>query len=102
MNAAAKPVLHVLANPPDCATHRLHLMMRQREALHPVFRLAWDALSHRFDSEELEAWANGVLTLVHANAGPSCLIAYWDVSVAAPESETIVTLPRAIRAISAW
>jgi nitric oxide reductase NorD protein len=98
VNAAAEPVLRVVADPPDSATHRLHLMMRQREALHPFFRSTWDALSHRFDSEELEAWANGVLTLVHVNAGPSCLIAYWDASVTAPESENIVTLANAARA----
>ncbi|MBY0381873.1 MAG: VWA domain-containing protein [Xanthobacteraceae bacterium] len=73
-------------------------MMRRREALRPVFRSAWDALSHRFDGEELEAWANGVLTLAHVNAGPSCLIAYWNASVAAPRSENIITLTNASRA----
>jgi hypothetical protein len=95
VSAASDPVLHVLADQPNSATHRLHLMMRQREALRPAFLKTWDKLSHRFDAEELEAWARGVLTLVHVNAGPSCLIAYWDASITAPDDETIVSLTHA-------
>lgn len=82
MNAAKQPVtLHLVA--PDeehSATHRLHQLMLQRETLRPVFRAIWEALSHHFDATELEAWAGVVLTLAYVNAGPACLIAYWDVS----------------------
>jgi hypothetical protein len=54
--------------------------MGQREALRPAFRNAWDELSHHFDATECEAWADAVLKLVHVNAGPACLMAYWDIS----------------------
>ncbi|MBI5263374.1 MAG: VWA domain-containing protein [Bradyrhizobium sp.] len=54
--------------------------MRQREALRPAFRATWDDLVRHFDGDALEAWANAVLALVHVNAGPACLIAYWDFS----------------------
>ncbi|MCA1454555.1 VWA domain-containing protein [Bradyrhizobium sp. BRP22] len=54
--------------------------MLQRETLRPLFRAAWDDLSHHFDESELEAWAGAVLTLAHVNAGPACLIAYWEAS----------------------
>src|SRR5258708_38781562 len=54
--------------------------MRQRETLRPVFRATGDDLVHHFDAAELEAWAGAVLTLAHVNAGPACLIAYWDAS----------------------
>ena len=64
----------------NTATHRVHLLMRQRETLRPMFRTTWDDLSHHFDATELEAWAGAVLQLAHVNAGPACLIAYWDAS----------------------
>jgi hypothetical protein len=54
--------------------------MRQRETLRTIFRATWDDLSHQFDATELEAWADAVLVLAHVNAGPACLIAYWDAS----------------------
>ncbi len=72
--------LQVVATAQDSATRRLHLLMRQREALRPAFRAAWDDLSHHFDLGELEAWAGAVLELAHVNAGPACLMAYWDAS----------------------
>jgi nitric oxide reductase NorD protein len=91
----AGPVLHVVSDPPQSATHRLHALMRQRETLRPVFLTTWDTLSRNFDSEELEAWASSVLTLANVNAGPSCLMAYWDVSTGAPETTTIASLTNA-------
>lgn len=82
MNAAKQPIaLHLV--PPDqedSATRRLHQLMRQRETLRPLFRATWDQLSHHFDTTELEAWAGAVLELAHVNAGPACLIAYWEAS----------------------
>jgi nitric oxide reductase NorD protein len=80
VNPAKQPALQVIASEEDNATRRLHLLMRQRETLRPIFRATWDELSHQFDPAELEAWASGVLTLAHVNAGPACLIAYWDAS----------------------
>jgi nitric oxide reductase NorD protein len=80
VNAAGQPTLHVVVEDVDTATRRLHLLMRQRETLRPVFRAAWDDLSHHFDPTELEAWAAAVLGLANVNAGPACLIAYWDAS----------------------
>ena len=79
--SATKPVaLHLVSSEQDTATRRLHQMMRQREALRPPFRVTWDELSRHFEASELEAWAGAVLTLAHVNAGPGCLIAYWEVS----------------------
>jgi len=80
VNPAKQPALQVVASEEDNATRRLHLLMRQRETLRPIFRATWDDLSHHFEPAELEAWAGAVLTLAHVNAGPACLIAYWDAS----------------------
>ncbi|HUN98084.1 MAG TPA: VWA domain-containing protein [Bradyrhizobium sp.] len=82
MNAGKRPadLQIVAAEVEDSATRRLHLLMRQREALRPMFRATWDDLSHRFDAAELEAWAGAVLGLAHVNAGPACLTAYWEFS----------------------
>jgi Mg-chelatase subunit ChlD len=81
VNPAKQPIaLQVVASEQDSATRQLHVLMRQREALRPIFRTTWDDLSHHFDAAELEAWAGAVLTLAHVNAGPACLIAYWDAS----------------------
>src|ERR1700744_3080803 len=66
--------------------------MLQRDTLRPMFRAAWDALSHHFDATELEAWAGAVLTLAHVNAGPACLIAYWDASKTGAERNEIAPL----------
>jgi nitric oxide reductase NorD protein len=81
VSAAQPPVaLHLVSSDQDNATRRLHRLIAQREALRPVFRNAWDELSRHFDASECEAWADAVLTLAHVNAGPACLMAYWDVS----------------------
>jgi nitric oxide reductase NorD protein len=91
---AAKPaVLHLV--PPDgddSATRRVHHLMLQRETLRPMFRAAWDDLSHHFDATELEAWAGAVLTLAHVNSGPACLIAYWEASKGAADGQEIAPL----------
>lgn len=93
MNAAKPVSLHLI--PPDeedSATRRVHQLMRARETLRPMFRAAWDALSHHFDTAELEAWAGAVLTLAHVNAGPACLIAYWEASKSGTDSQEIAPL----------
>jgi nitric oxide reductase NorD protein len=71
---------------PARATQRLHLMMRQRETLKLLFASAWDHLVARFQPDELEAWAAGVLDLADVNAGPSCLIAFWNLGSSQPTS----------------
>jgi nitric oxide reductase NorD protein len=79
VNAAKQVALHLVpSDEEDSATRRIHRLMLQRETLRPLFLIAWDDLSHRFDVNELEAWAGAVLTLAHVNAGPACLIAYWE------------------------
>ena len=93
MSAAARPApLRVIADPSDGAVRRLHVLMRQREALRPLFRLAWDNLSARFDADELEGWAAGVLDLADVNAGPSCLMAFWQLSRDHPTERGIAPL----------
>src|SRR3979411_2585322 len=66
--------------------------MRQRDALRPLFRIAWDNLAARFDADELEGWAAGVLALADVNAGPSCLVAFWELSRSQPTEEGIAPL----------
>lgn len=83
--------LQILSEP-DGDTQRLHLMMRQRETLRPLFVACWETLSRHFDAAELEAWAGGVLALVHVNAGPACLIAYWDASASAAPARDMAPL----------
>jgi nitric oxide reductase NorD protein len=101
VNALKQPTgLQVIASGEDSATRRLHVLMRQREALRPTFRTTWDELSHHFEAGELEAWAAVVLRLAHVNAGPACLIAYWDISkLAAGRAEIAPLLAAAQSAV---
>jgi len=101
VNAIKQPAsLQLIAAGDDSATRRLHLLMRQRETLRPAFRATWDELSHHFEAGELEAWAAVVLRLAHVNAGPACLIAYWDISkLAAGHSEIAPLLAAAQSAV---
>jgi nitric oxide reductase NorD protein len=84
--------LHLVFSEEHSATRRLHLLMRQRETLRPAFRNAWDDLSHHFDAAECEAWADAVLKLAHINAGPACLMAYWDISTSEANRKEIAPL----------
>ena len=84
--------LRVIEAKPDGAVRRVHLLMRQREALRPLFRTAWDDLAARFEADELEGWAAGVLELADVNAGPSCLVAFWEISRKQPTEEGIASL----------
>ena len=90
MSAAAS--LRLIPAQPDSAVRRVHLLMRQRDALRPLFRIAWDNLAARFDTDELDGWAAGVLTLADVNAGPSCLVAFWEISRSQPTEEGIAPL----------
>jgi len=69
--------------------------MRQRDALRPLFRTAWDDLDARFEADELEGWAAGVLALADVNAGPSCLVAFWEASRNHPTEDGIAPLTMA-------
>jgi nitric oxide reductase NorD protein len=84
--------LQLLAPPTAGAVHRLHLLMRQRELLRPLFASAWDHLVARFEPDELEAWSAGVLGLADVNAGPSCLVAFWNLSKNQPSGEGMALL----------
>jgi nitric oxide reductase NorD protein len=93
VSAALRPVsLRVIPAQTDGAVRRVHLLMRQRDALRPLFRLAWDNLAGRFDEDELEGWSAGVLELADVNAGPSCLVAFWELSRNHPTEEGIAAL----------
>lgn len=92
MSAAKPPVALQLVSEPEGDTRALHLLMRQRESLRPLFVSAWDALSHHFGPAELDAWAGAVLRLAHVNAGPACLIAYWEASTSAAPGGEIAPL----------
>jgi nitric oxide reductase NorD protein len=84
--------LQLVAPPPASAADRLHLMMRQREPLRPLFASVWDHLAARFEPEELEAWAAAVVGLADVNAGPSCLMAFWNLSKSPPLGEGMAPL----------
>jgi nitric oxide reductase NorD protein len=93
VSAAARSVsLRLIPAVPDGAVRRVHLLMRQRDALRPLFRLAWDNLAARFDADELDGWAAGVLALADVNAGPSCLVGFWEVSRSQPTEDGIAPL----------
>ena len=93
MSAAVRSVsLRLIPAVPDGAVRRVHLLMRQRDALRPLFRLAWDNLAARFDADELEGWAAGVLALADVNAGPSCLVGFWELSRSQPTEDGIAPL----------
>jgi uncharacterized protein YegL len=84
--------LRLISAQPEGAVRRVHLLMRQRDALRPLFRIAWDNLAARFDADELEGWAAGVLALADVNAGPSCLVAFWELSRSQLTEEGIAPL----------
>jgi nitric oxide reductase NorD protein len=84
--------LRLISAQPEGAVRRVHLLMRQRDVLRPLFRIAWDNLAARFDADELEGWAAGVLALADVNAGPSCLVAFWELSRNQPTEEGIAPL----------
>jgi nitric oxide reductase NorD protein len=92
VSAAKPPVALQLVAEPDGDTRRLHLWMRQRENLRPLFLAAWDTLARHFDAAELEVWAAAVLRLADVNAGPACLIAYWETSASAAPTGEIAPL----------
>jgi nitric oxide reductase NorD protein len=93
VSAALRPVpLRVIPAQADGTVRRVHLLMRQRDALRPLFRLAWDNLAGRFEADELEGWSTGVLALADVNAGPSCLVAFWELSRNHPTEEGIAAL----------
>ncbi|MBH5385638.1 nitric oxide reductase activation protein NorD [Bradyrhizobium diversitatis] len=91
VSARPSATLQVLFEPEGDA-RRLHLIMRQRDALRPLFLATWEALSRQFDAAELETWAGAVLELVNVNAGPACLIAYWEASRDAASTREIAPL----------
>ena len=93
MSAAVRSVpLRLISANQEGAVRRIHLLMRQRDALRPLFRSAWDNLAARFDADELEGWAAGVLALADVNAGPSCLVAFWEISRSHPTEDGIASL----------
>jgi nitric oxide reductase NorD protein len=89
--SAATP-LRLIQSPKEGAVRRVHLLMRQRDSLRPLFRSAWDNLAARFEPDELEGWATGVLELADVNAGPTCLTAFWEISRSQPTEQGIASL----------
>jgi nitric oxide reductase NorD protein len=93
VSAAPRTVsLRVIPAQPEGAVRRLHLLMRQRDVLGPLFRMAWDNLAGRFEADELDGWAAGVLALADVNAGPSCLVAFWEISRSHQTEDGIASL----------
>ncbi len=95
MSPTATKTYQSISAGPDGATKRLLSLMRQRELLNPLFLSTWDRLAARFDPNDLEEWASGVLELTDVNAGPSCLIAFWNVSKSERPDEGLAALTAA-------
>ena len=89
---SAAIALRVIQSPTEGAVRRVHVLMRQRDLLRPLFRSTWDNLAARFEADELEGWAAGVLELADVNAGPSCLTAFWEISRSQPTEQGIASL----------
>ena len=89
---SAAIALRVIQSPTEGAVRRVHVLMRQRDLLRPLFRSTWDNLAARFEADELESWAAGVLELADVNAGPSCLTAFWEISRSQPTEQGIASL----------
>lgn len=92
MNIATPTLVKFKEAETDSAVRRLHGLINQREALRPPFQLAWDELSARYDTDDLEAWAAAALLLIDVNAGPSCLVAFWEICRRQPRNEGIAPL----------
>ena len=74
------------------AKEQLQGLMQQRETLRPFFNSTWNDLAARFDADDLEEWASGVLKLVHVNVGPTCLLGFWNASKTQPPQHGIAPL----------
>lgn len=98
MSRAGSTALRGSAAGSHSAARSLHDLIDQREALRPLFRTTFETLASRFGPNELDSWSAGVLELVHVNAGPSCLIALWDVSRNQSISDGVATLAAAASA----
>jgi hypothetical protein len=59
---------------------RLARLMRARANLGPPFDEVWRAMSRHHSADALEPWAGAVLRLIDVNAGPTCLLAFWQAS----------------------
>ncbi len=59
--------------PAAAASARLLSALAPRPVLAGLSRQAWDAVAAQGDPTNAERWAEGVLALLHANAGTACL-----------------------------
>ena len=77
---------------PDGAVRRVHLLMRQRDALRPCFvrpGTIWRRVSSPTNSK---AGRLACSNLADVNAGPSCLTAFWEISRSQPTEQGIASL----------
>lgn len=63
------------------AAGRLHHHASRRPALRASFRAAWERIADGGGDADLDAWCEAALALVDAHAGPSALVAFWELSV---------------------
>lgn len=90
--STAQNTIDVVAAGEDNATRALHAMMRHRDTLRPLFDSTWDLLASRLDPPQLDQWSACVLRLINVNAGPSCLIAFWNESRHAKDGNDLPAL----------
>jgi hypothetical protein len=79
-----------------------HRLIRQRDALRGPFAAAFDVVSKRAGSAELDAWCAAVAEMVTANAGATVLLAAWQLTreeIALLGAARLATLIQAATAI---
>ena len=69
------------ARPNDAAVDLVRRLVRDREALQPGFAQAWPHMAHA-EAALIDEWAAVTLELLHVNAGPACITAFWQVGAA--------------------
>ncbi|MDQ0315777.1 nitric oxide reductase activation protein NorD [Amorphus orientalis] len=72
--------LTLLSTPEDSPVTLAHRIIGQREALRVPFREAFEVVSRRADTDERDRWCSAVLAMANANAGPTALLAGWQLS----------------------
>jgi len=60
----------------------VHRLVRDREALRPGFARAWPPVA-RGGAALIDEWAGATLELSAVNAGPACIVAFWQTGIAA-------------------
>ncbi|MCC6983603.1 MAG: VWA domain-containing protein, partial [Bauldia sp.] len=82
MSAKAERLgLRLIETAPDAATTRLHVMVRQREALRASFQDGWRKIETLGSPAAVERWSAAALSLLDVHAGPGALLSLLSVTL---------------------